>query len=111
MMIRPPHTLPTIIPIVFPVLSFFLGDEHSSTSGNKQARYICERCSFTDPDKAGLFQAILWKCPWPKLEKMIDLKAKFGEINDIEHNKGSKIYPQNQAVLDCIMPTISNHKY
>ena len=38
---------------------------------------------------------------------MINLTAKLGEINDIEHNKGSKIYPQNQAILDCIMPTIS----
>ena len=26
-------------------------------------------------------------------------------IIDIEHNKGSKIYPQNQVVLDCIMPS------
>ena len=32
--------------------------------------------------------------------------AKLGEINDIEHNKDSKIYPQNQVILDCIMPTI-----
>ena len=24
-----------------------------------------------------------------------------GEINDIEHNKGSTIYPQNQVILDC----------
>ena len=38
---------------------------------------------------------------------MIDLTSKLGEINDIEHNnKGSKIYPQNQVLLDCIMPTI-----
>ena len=37
---------------------------------------------------------------------MIDLTAKFGEINDIEHNKGSNIYPRNQVILDCIMPTI-----
>ena len=37
---------------------------------------------------------------------MIDLTSKLGEINDIEHNKGSKIYPQNQVILDCIMPTI-----
>ena len=39
-------------------------------------------------------------------EKMIDITAKLGEINDIEHNKGSKIYPQNQVIVDCIMPTI-----
>ena len=26
---------------------------------------------------------------------MIDLTSKLGEINDIEHIKGSKIYPQN----------------
>ena len=37
---------------------------------------------------------------------MIDLTSKLGEINDIEHNKGSKIYPQNQVILDCIMPSI-----
>ena len=39
---------------------------------------------------------------------MIDLTAELGEINDIEHNKGSEIYiyPQNQIILDCIMPTI-----
>ena len=30
--------------------------------------------------------------------KMIDLTSKFGEINNIEHNKGSKIYPQNQGI-------------
>ena len=33
---------------------------------------------------------------------MIDLTSKLGEINDIEHNKGSKLYPQNQVVLVCI---------
>ena len=37
---------------------------------------------------------------------MIDLTAKLGEINDIEHNKGSKMYPQNQVILDFIMPSI-----
>ena len=37
---------------------------------------------------------------------MIDLTSQLGEINDIEHNKGSKIYPQNQVILDCIMPSI-----
>ena len=29
-----------------------------------------------------------------------------GEINEIEHNKGSKIYPQNEVILDCIMSSI-----
>ena len=56
--------------------------------------------------QAGLFPTILGKGPWPKLGKMMDLTAKLGEINDIEHNKGSKIYPQNQVILDYIMPTI-----
>ena len=27
-------------------------------------------------------------------------------INDIECNKDSKIYPQNQIILDCIMSSI-----
>ena len=52
-----------------------------------------------EPDRilfhAGLFPAILGKGPWQELGKMIDLTAKLGEINGIEHNKGSKIYPQN----------------
>ena len=47
------------------------------------------------------------KRPLAKIgKKMIDLTSKLGEINDIEHNKGSKIYPQNQVILDCIMPSI-----
>ena len=37
---------------------------------------------------------------------MIDLTSKLGEIDDIEHNKGSKIHHQNQVILDCIMPSI-----
>ena len=55
---------------------------------------------------AGPFPAILGKCPCQNWEKMIDLTSKLGEINDIEHYKGSKIYPQNQVILDCIMPSI-----
>ena len=31
---------------------------------------------------------------------------KLGEINNIEHNKGSKIYLQNQVILDCNMSSI-----
>ena len=50
--------------------------------------------------ETGLLPAILGKGPWPKLGKMIDLTAKLGEIDDIEHNKGSKIYLQNQVILD-----------
>ena len=56
--------------------------------------------------EAGLFPAMLGKGPWPKLEKNDQLTSKLGEINDIEHNKGSKIYPQNQVILDCIMSSI-----
>ena len=36
---------------------------------------------------------------------MIDLTSKLGENNSIEHNK-CDIYPQNQVILDCIMPSI-----
>ena len=39
-------------------------------------------------------------------KKMINLTTKLGEINDIEHYKVSKIYPQNQVISDCIMPTL-----
>ena len=52
------------------------------------------------------FQQFWEKAPGQNWEKMINLTAKLGEINDIEHNKGSKIYPQNQVILDCIIPTI-----
>ena len=55
----------------------------------------------TNEYTAGLFPAILGKGPWPKLGKMINLT----EINDIEY-KGNKIYPQNQVILDRIMPSI-----
>ena len=37
---------------------------------------------------------------------MIDLTSKLGEIYDIEHNKDSKIYPQNQDILDYITSSI-----
>ena len=54
-----------------------------------------------------LFPAILGKSPGTKMGKIIDLTSKLEEINNIEHNKGSKIYPQNQVILDCIMPRIA----
>ena len=61
---------------------------------------------------SGPFPAILGKGPWPELGKMIDLTSKLGEINEIEHYKGSKLYPQNQVILDCIMTSIPlKHKY
>ena len=53
----------------------------------------------------GFFQQFWEKAPGQIWEKMINFTAKLREINDIEHNKGSKIYPQNQVILDCIMPT------
>ena len=48
----------------------------------------------------GFFQQFWEKAPGQNLEKVIVLTSKFGEINDIEHNKGSKIYPQNQVILE-----------
>ena len=54
----------------------------------------------------GLFQQFWEKAPGQNWEKKINLTSKLGEINDIEHYKGSKIYTQNQAILDCIMPSI-----
>ena len=54
----------------------------------------------------GFFQQFWEKAPGQNWEKMIDLTSKLGEINDIEYNKGSKIYPQNQVILDCILPSI-----
>ena len=54
----------------------------------------------------GFYQLLREKAPGQKWEKMIDLTTKLGEISDIEQNKGSKLYPQNQAILDCIMSSI-----
>ena len=60
----------------------------------------------------GLCQQFWEKAPGQNWEKMIDLTSKLGEINEMEHYKGSKIYPQNQVILDCIMPSIAlKHKY
>ena len=53
----------------------------------------------------GLFQQF-GKRPLAKIGKKINLKSKLGEINDIEHYKGNKIYTRNQVILDCIMPSI-----
>ena len=54
----------------------------------------------------GFFQQFWEKAPGQNGGKMIDLTSKLGEINNIEHNKGSKIYPQNQVILDFILPSI-----
>ena len=39
----------------------------------------------------GFFQQFWERAPGQNWEKLIDLTTKLGEINDIEHNKGSKI--------------------
>ena len=54
----------------------------------------------------GFFQLFWEKAPGQNWVKMIDLISKLGEINDIEQDKGSKIYPHNQVILDCIMSSI-----
>ena len=86
---------------------------HKNLSKNLLWSKVLDHCGgmsiypvYSETPKSGLFPTILGKGPWPKLGKMIDLTAKLGEINDKEHKKGSKIYPQNQVILDCIMPTI-----
>ena len=55
--------------------------------------------------KQGFFQQFWEKAPGQNWEKMIKLTSKLGD-HDKEHNKGSKIYPQNQVILDCIMQSI-----
>ena len=60
----------------------------------------------------GLFEQFYEKTPGQNWGKMIDLTSRLGEINNIEHNKDSKIYPQNQVILDCIMSSIPlKHKF
>ena len=60
----------------------------------------------------GFFQQFWEKAPGQNWEEIIDVTPKLAEINDIEHNKGSKINPLNQVILDCIMPsTPPKHKY
>ena len=54
----------------------------------------------------GLFQQFWEKAPGQNWGKKIDLTSKLGEINNIEHYKGSKIYNQNKVILDRIMPGI-----
>ena len=52
----------------------------------------------------GFFKQLWEKAPGQNWGKLIDFTSKLGKINGIEHNKGSKIYPQNQVILDCFMP-------
>ena len=47
------------------------------------------------------FSSNFWKRPKLGKKKSTFKTSKLGEIDDIEHNKGSKIYPQNQVILDC----------
>ena len=75
------------------------------------AGYVCPLytflvCSYIYKILPSFFQQFWEKAPGQNWEKMTDLASKLGEINDIEYNKGSKIYPQNQVILDCIMPSI-----
>ena len=67
-------------------------------------RTVSMRWFFWPPQ--GFFKLFWEKAPGQNWEKMIDSTSKLGEINDIEHSKGSKIYPQNQVILDCIMSSI-----
>ena len=50
-------------------------------------------------DVPGLYPAISGKGPWPKLGKNYQLNIKIGKNNDIKHNNGSKIHPQNQVLF------------
>ena len=63
--------------------------------------------------KGRAYSSNFGKRPLAKIrKKLINLTSKLGEINDIEHNKGSKIYPQNQVILDCITTSIPlKHKF
>ena len=45
--------------------------------------------------KQGFFQQFWEKAPGQNWGKISELTAKLGEINDIEHDKGSKIYHQH----------------
>ena len=55
----------------------------------------------------GFIQQYPEKVPCQNWEKMIDLTLKLGKINNIEHNNWSKLYPLNQVILDCFMPSTS----
>ena len=51
------------------------------------------------------FSSNYWKRPLAKLGKMINLTSKLGEINGINIIR-VEMDPQNQVILDCIMPSI-----
>ena len=71
--------------------------------GEASAQTVFLRNSFwTCFHVQGFFQQFWEKAPGQNWGKMIDLTSQLGEINDTEHNKGSKIFPQNQVLLDCI---------
>ena len=51
----------------------------------------------------GFLQQFCEKAPGQNWGKMIYLTSKLGEINCIEHYKGSKICHQNQGILDIVL--------
>ena len=55
---------------------------------------------------SGLYQQFGEKTPGQNWGKIIVFTSKLGEISDKEYNKGSKIYLQNQVILDCFMSSI-----
>ena len=73
-------------------------------TNNYRKTYV--KRSLTKRPQIRAFSSNFVKRPLAKIGKMITLTTKLGEINNIEHNKGSKIYPQNQVILDCLMPNI-----
>ena len=62
-------------------------------------------CDFPGRGSQGFYQRFWEKATGQNWEKMIDLTSKLGEINGIEHNR-VEIYPQNQVILDRILPSI-----
>ena len=62
-------------------------NQNQHSVGSALETKCLQKLSADDNRSSRLFPAILEKAPGENWEKMIDL----GEINDKEHNKGSKI--------------------
>ena len=58
---------------------------------NSNHKFPDKKWQTVQTQNQGFFQHFWEKTPGQNWEKMIDLTSKLEEINDIEHNKGSKI--------------------
>ena len=89
-------------PTIFSHFGMISIDGESQTSNpsiHSLTLYHMSHCVPHPIEIQGFFQQFWEKAPGQNWDKMIDLTAKLGEINDIELNKGSKNISSKSSYL------------